>query len=468
MLQLSVLLLLAVSISAEPTSMNILLITADDLGHQLGVYGDTQARTPEMDRLAEEGVRFQNAYITHASCSPSRSSMLTGMYPHENGQIGLSHVGYALKEGVPLLPNLLRDAGYRTGVMGKVHVEPFEWFEWDEYIGKSVNTRDVAAMRDRAVQFIRESGDQPFFLMVNYSDPHRPMPDQVKGIPENPVGPQEIEPFPFLAGADSPGVRKEVAGFYNSVARLDVGIGMMLSALQDMGKAENTVVVLLGDHGPPFTRAKTTCYEAGIRVPLLIRFPDGAYSGDVNNELVSSIDLAPTLLELAGASVPVGMTGTSLMPLLREPDTVSWRKVLGAEYTGHHGAGGYYPRRSVRKGRYKLIFTLLEDQPNPITAVDGCSAWAASREPRFDGTLTREVMNRHHQPSEFELYDLGEDPYEFDNLADRPEFAEVLKEMKNALRQWQEETSDPLLNPEAVRSMNQRHREWEKKRIRVR
>jgi len=432
---------------------NILLITTDDLGPQLGCCGDQRARTPSLDALAGEGVRFENAYVTQASCSPSGSSIFTGLYPHQNGQIGLSHLGFSMSRAWPTIPSLLKGAGYRTGVIGKIHVEPAAAFPFDwKGIGHG-QTRDVAKAAASAAGFLGQIGDEPFFLMVNYMDPHRPLVNQSAGVPETPFGPDDVEPFPFL-GLDTPKVREEVAGYYNCAARADVGVGLLLAELAKTGHADDTLVVFLGDNGPPFTRGKTTCYEAGLRTPLLVRWPGRAAGGLVRQELVSTVDLLPTFLAAAGLEPLEGLAGESLSGLLAG-EKGRWRETLCCEYSAHH-PGGWFPRRSIRDSRYKLILNLLDTRPNPIKGVDGCAAWKASQAPELEGTPVREVFDRHGAPPPVELYDLHTDPVEFHNLAGKAEYREVEERLGARLQAWREETKDPLLDPEEVASLTRK------------
>ena len=288
---------------------NILMVVTDDLGCQVGCYGDPIARTPNIDGLAAEGVRFTRAYVTQASCSPSRSSMFTGMYPHQNGQIGLAHRGYSMRPGLKTLPALLKAAGYRTGVLGKVHVKPGRDLPFDFHQFNATGTRDVARTAKVADGFMHGGRGKPFFLMVNLFDPHRPFENTFRGLPKQPLGPDDVKPPPFL-GVDAPEVRKEVAGYYNCAARADAGLGMLLRALARNGCEKNTIVMFLGDHGPPFPRAKLSCYEAGIRIPLVIRWPGRIEAGLVSDALVSTIDFLPTLNsgrrpDAGGAARPV-------------------------------------------------------------------------------------------------------------------------------------------------------------------
>ena len=445
-----------------PSGPNILFITTDDLGPQLGCYGDTIARTPNLDAFARDGVRFTCAYVTQASCSPSRSSMFTGLYPHQNGQIGLAHLGYSMREGLATLPALLKQAGYFNGVIGKVHVNPGASIPFEFKGTPHGKTRDVRQVASSAAEFFDRAGDRPFFLMANYFDPHRPLVEQVKGVPARPYGPDDVEPFGFLAGVDTQKVRREVAGYYDCVARIDVGIGLLMQELRRSGRYEDTLVIFIGDHGPPFTRGKTTCYEAGLHIPCIAHWPGLSADGQVSDALVSTVDIMPTILHAVGIPIPLGLAGRSLLPLI-QGHAPPWRETLCAEYTTHH-PGGYFPRRSIRDRSHKLIANLTPDRPNPIKNVDGCAAFAASQQAAYAGTLTRRVMDRHARPPAIELYDLQADPHELDNLAGRAEVSHIQDRLTQALHQWRRETDDPLLDPRELARLTALHDENKGKR----
>ena len=203
---------------------NLILVTGDDMGFQLGCYGDRVATTPHMDRLARDGTRFSRGYVTQASCSSSRSSMLTGLYPHQSGQIGLAHLGYSMRPGVPTLPTLLKQAGYRTGIIGKLHVAPESSFDFDYKQTNTADTRDPKKVRAKCGEFLGDLGGKPFFLMLNFFDPHDPHIQDIGGSPQAKVTPEQVKGYPFI-GADSPELRRRVAEFTTCVNRVDEGVG---------------------------------------------------------------------------------------------------------------------------------------------------------------------------------------------------------------------------------------------------
>jgi len=446
--------LAAASVAAAPARPNILLVTADDLGLIAGCYGDTTVRTPNLDALAARGVLFENAYVAQASCSPSRSAIFTGRYPHDNGQYGLTNagVGFQLRDGLvgQTIPALLGPAGYRTAIVGKLHVDPAAAFPFDER-PKVGDTRDVRAVAEACGRLFR-TAPEPFFLMASFTDPHalgrgagpgRHFDDQVKGIPAEPLAPGDVPPLPFQR-LDTPEQLARVSQYCNAVMRFDAGVGLLLAELERSGHAADTLVILLGDHGPPFYRGKTTCYEGGVRVPLIVAWPDVFAPGTRSAALVSAVDILPTMLEAAGVEPPPGLHGQSLRASL---DPARARRHLATEFH-YHGAQPFFPRRSIRDARFKLIHNLRAGAAKPTEGIDGDKALAIARTPAFAGTAVAAALERAADPPEFELYDLAADPWEFDNLADRPEHSATLAALQAALLEWRTATADPLLTPE--------------------
>lgn len=443
--------------AAQTERPNVLLVTADDLGLQLSCYGETHIQTPRIDELASSGVRFEVAYVTHASCSSSRSSMFSGMYPHTTGQIGLANAGFVLDESEvgKNLTRYLRDAGYRTGILGKLHVAPESSFPFDFRSGRQ-DTRDVRAVAENAAEFLNRDTDQPFFLMVNYADPHFwrdpnknghiGFPPTWKGIPADPIPPDAVAGWPFQ-GFDEPVARRRTSNYYNTVKRLDVGVGLLLEELEKSGHADDTLVIFLGDHGPPFNRGKTTCYEAGLRVPFIVRWPGVSKAGVASEAFVSATDIVPTVLDAAGIGFPRDFHGRSLRPTLVKADAPEgWREYLVGEFH-YHGNQGFFPRRAIRDQRYKLIHNLLAGQGRPPGRVDADPTGRFAGEEKYRNTAAAEAHFRFVDPPEWEFYDLESDPVEFHNRIDEPGFAEKVEELRGALDSWRHETDDPLLEP---------------------
>lgn len=387
--------------------------------------------------------------------------MFTGVYPHANGQYGLLNagVGFRLHENLvsQTLPALLKQAGYETGILGKLHVGPENQFPFDTRV--RVDTRDVRATADRAGEFFQKAS-APFFFMANYSDPHvagrspRPpkeaFPTQYKGIPEEPLTEKEVAPFPFQRLED-PEQKARVTQYYNAVTRVDYGIGLLLQKLERSGKAENTVVIVVGDHGPPFVRGKTTCYEAGVKIPLIIRWPEQFPAGSRSASLVSTVDLLPTFLSAAGLSIPPHVQGQTLMSSLQQETR---RKYLATEFH-FHGSSPFFPRRTLRNEHYKLIHNIDAGKKSFRNSVDGDAACKLAMENPSLSPEIQEAFERVVNPPEFELYDLKADPWEFHNLADDPAHQKIREELTRELLHWRKQTADPLLTAEGYRMMKQ-------------
>ncbi len=462
LLSCHVLIPLAAAHGSEPATArtNVLLITSEDNGPELGCYGDPYVKTPNLDRLATEGVQFERAFVATASCSESRSSILTGLYPHQNGQIGLATHRYRMFPGTPNIASLLKEHGYRTGLIGKLHVNPESAFPFDFRPNVSqCNTfarRDVERVAELAAGFFTAS-DEPFFLMVNYADAHLPFLRQQYGLPESPLSANDVRPLPWI-GLDTPGLRKSQADYYNCMMRMDTGVGMLLDALDRIGAKDKTLVIYLGDHGAQFPRGKLASYESSLRVPLIYRFPGHIPSGKTRSELVSTVDLVPTILEATGAKRPPKLAGRSLMPLMTKKN-LKWREYLFSEYHGHYPPL-YFPQRTVRNARYKLIVNLLQDRPNPVADVCTSSAqpsYVSKEDVAAADPAVRQTYSTWPDAPPIELYDLESDPYEMRNRADDPQMATVKTRLLDALHQWQHRTQDPLADPKMLARLTAEH-----------
>lgn len=425
---------------------NILLIVSEDNGPELGCYGEPYVRTPVLDKLAAEGVRFENAYVPQPGCSQSRAAYLTGLYPHQNGQIGLATWKFRMyREDTPNIVRSLKEAGYRTGIIGKLHINPASAFPFDmkKIPSSNFNRKNLTDYAKFAGGFFNAS-DKPFFLSINYPDAHRPFLKQVDSLPKQPLTADNVKPLAYF-GLDTPQLREQTADYYNCMSRLDALIGKLLDALRRSGKADNTMVVYLGDHGADLLRGKRTCYEGGVRVPLIVRWPGRAKPNQVRHELISTLDLMPTLLAVADAERVNSLSGRSLLALLRDEST-EWRRYLFTEY--HlHSAHNFYPQRTVRDARYKLILNLMPGQTNPgyqFTLNRFFDDFPTAIESAPDHIQA--AYHRMKTPPEYELYDLQNDPNEFHNLTADAEHTAVLRALKEQLAAWRVRTADPLLD----------------------
>ncbi|UCE19482.1 MAG: sulfatase [Gemmatimonadota bacterium] len=454
-----------------PSQRNILLLISDDHGiDQLGCYGNAKIHTPNLDRMAKQGVKFTNAFSVAASCSASRGSILSGLYTHQNGQFGHQHNWhhFSYHSWVQSLPSLLKDNGYQTGLVGKLHVAPKEQIPFDFVIsGRDImGNRDVKTMADKAGEFFNQDKRRPFFLLVGYSDPHRSAQGmtQMKGV-ENFSGfgnhqkypgvdpvkykPDDVHVPSFLP--DTPEVREELADQYQSITRLDTGIGMVMENLRKSGRYEETLIIYISDNGIPFPGAKTTIYDSGVHLPMLVCSPQIESGGKVTNAMVSFIDLVPTLLDWAGTQGPeYTLPGRSFLPVLNQKDPPGWDEV----YHSHtfHEITMYYPMRAVRTRRYKYIRNLFPELEYPFaTDLFVSKTWQGILKRKSKLMGKRKVSDYLLRPAE-ELYDLERDPDEAINVVDDPAYEKVLEEMRSKLKKMREETDDPWLITENYRA----------------
>jgi N-sulfoglucosamine sulfohydrolase len=421
---------------------SIVLIVADDLGMDLGCFGASWMRTPNLDALAANGTRFTQAFATVASCSPSRAVLLSGLYTHTNGQYGLAHAEHHAQtfESVRSLPKRLKQAGYRTGVIGKLHVLPEAVYPFDLNVGggKLGGGRDVRRFADAVKQFILHD-TEPFFLLVGFSDPHR----AGKGFANardagNPYDPGAMTVPAFLP--DDPEIRKDLADYAQSVSRLDRGVGLVLDAIKAANAADNTLVIFLSDNGSPFPGAKTNLYDAGVHLPLIVSSPTQTRRGQANDAMVSWVDITPTVLDWAGVKSD-DLPGRSVLNLL-DADHGEGRDVVFGSHVQHE-VTMYYPMRSIRTRHHKYILNLASGLEFPTAGdIFGSPTWQTILRKNEMGS--RDLAKFLNRPRE-ELYDLEKDPNELKNVAAEPAYAGMLAELREKLKDWQKRTNDPWL-----------------------
>jgi len=472
-----VLLVLSCALEGYAAQRNVVLFVADDHGQDAGCYGNPVVQTPHLDSLAEGGTRFTNAFATTASCSASRSVILTGLYNHRTGQYGHQHDynHFWSFENLKSLPVLLGEKGYRTASVGKYHVAPESVYQFDEFYPGS--QRSPSEMIANCRGFVEKSSDAPFFLYFCMSDPHRgggvvessPLhPDRFgnrtggyPGVRTITYDPSEVIVPPFLP--DSSESRAELAQYYQAVSRLDQGVGMLVQLLKDAGVFDDTLFIYISDHGIAFPGAKTTVYEPGLKSPCIVRNPYLAKRGVVNDALVNWADLTPTILDFAGVEAPEyenqvtipvvrdqyparhRLHGRSFLGILDQEHPEGWDET----YASHtfHELQMYYPMRVVRTRRYKLIWNIAYPLPFPFASdLWAAATWQAAYRKGLETPYgVRTVGEYIHRP-EFELYDIGSDPWESKNLANDPALASVLEELKGKLKEFQRRTCDPWMS----------------------
>lgn len=427
---------------------NVLLLISDDQGLDLGCYG-VPIRTPRIDRLAGEGTRFTQGFAAVSSCSPSRAVINSGLYTHQNGMYGLQHDIHhqSLLPGIETLPSLLRRAGYATALVGKKHVGPDSAFPYEaELVPERSGIRDVRELAIAASSFIRSTDDRPFFVTIAYSDPHRSAVDYGNDRSWPGVKPARYDPHKVPVPShlpDLPAVRADLAEYYESVSRLDSGVGMVLDDLAATGRADDTLVIFLSDNGRPFPGAKTNLYDAGLHLPLIIRAPGSATA--VNDAMVSWVDIAPTILEWTGVAAPTAyaLSGRSLLPLLgRRADPQ--RDAVFASHDFHE-INQYYPMRAIRTRTHSYILNLASPLDYPIAGdVAGSPAWKAiSADPAI--RLGKRTQAAYLKRDAEELYDLTRNPDELGNVAADPAYAGVKRTLAERLHAMRAATKDPWL-----------------------
>lgn len=457
---------------AEDAPLNILLIFAEDLGLQIGPYGDKTAPTPALDALASSGTVFENAYATAATCSPSRSSLFTGRYPFQTGHLGLaSSYGYSIGSGDVLYTELLKQAGYTLGLSYKIHVNPEERLKapFDFLYDHSRIRKDDTDTKDwqQHLAYFSEFLDardpaKPFYYQAQTHDTHEPFgrgafKNAPAQSPYRTLGPGEAATLPAF-GNDirrTDWLNRQLAAYYNSIQRVDAFVGGLMEELERRGLRESTLVVFSSDHGPSFTRGKLSVHELGIKVPLIVNWPKSELAGQRIARLTSLLDLAPTFLEAASLPQRNDFMGYSLRPMLQKGVVPrDWRDTYVAEYDSHTSVD-WWPMRSLRDDRYKLIMNLLAETEHAAFLIKGGRIQSegmkadrlASQESPLNGQ-TAAIYKRAKNPPRFELYDLQEDPIEAVNLASQPEHKARVEAMALKLQSFLQRHGDPLADSE--------------------
>ena len=439
--------------------LNVLFLTADDLAYNsIGAFGcHVKDITPNIDRLAAEGIKFTNAHINSAVCQPCRQSLLTGLYPHNNGAEGFEPID----ENITTLPELLRRAGYMNGILGKeIHHQPTEKFCWDyipfrtekDSVWRSGNSRNPAHFYEYARRFfkIAKSENKPFFFQANSHDPHRPFAgsalDSTSWQGNLPpitrlYQPQDIEMLGYLP--DIPEVRKEVTQYYNSVYRCDQSIGAVLRALKESGMESTTLVIFLSDHGASFPFSKAQCYLNSTKTPLIIRWPGIIKQGSVSfDPLISGTDIMPTILEAAGLNVPDKLDGRSFTPLLLKKKYEVRSFLLTSFYQIFEKKR--FPMRCLQNKEFGYIYNFWSDGSTTMAgdATGGITWKAMLKAAATDPAIASRVELYKHRVRE-EFYDLKKDPNGLNNLIDDPAFAEKIKEFREMMPIEMKKCNDP-------------------------
>ncbi|MFA5650669.1 MAG: sulfatase [Proteiniphilum sp.] len=409
---------------------NIILFLSDDHGAEdAGCFGNSDLRTPVIDQLAADGIVFTRAFSPVSVSAPSRSALFTGLYPHANG----CHQNHgSIRPGIRTLPDYLKPLGYEVVLAGKTHIKPKEAFDFT-YIE-----------RHQIPEFLSGIKEKPFCLIISFNSPHQPYFNHKEGY-------TGITPKPWMP--DTKETRQYTAAYYDHVTILDNEVGACLYWIEKQGYS-NALQIYTSDHGAAFPFAKWTLYNQGIKVPLIFKWKGKVMPGLINNELVSFVDILPTIVEIAGGKAGAGniLDGKSLVPLLQN-EPVKLHDYLYAAYTNQGVVGGNgYPIRAVFNSKYKLVLNVQHENGFHVARMDARDPRAVVDSYRVlqswleKGAGTREharAMYNWHRPL-IELYDMENDPYELVNLGDNPGYQNEVRLLLSELIEWMKKQHDPL------------------------
>ena len=447
--------------SSKP--LNVVLILTDDQGYHLSALGTKGISTPHVDSLAQKGIMFTNAFAVVPSCSPSRSSIMTGMYPHANGHwrntitpelsdgdeeftrqsSRIDQVG--IHEYIKTLPELLQANGFYTAITQKFHMSPPWKFPYD---GKNDVQNSPQKFKEVISNFIDEAGEKPFFFQANVAPPHRNLDVHMANFPEFLPDSESIEVPPYLA--DTPKMREDLAKYYGSVQLADACAGKIIEALKDKDMLENTLIIFTSDQGEPYHRAKASAYYAGLHVPYIASGP-GVVQGKTNDALIMHIDIMPTILDYLNIDVPATVQGESLRQIfVGDANEIEGRDYIFGEANSHGPPRNeHYPSRVAFDGRYYYIQNLMHEKEHVLPAdLVKEEAWAnRSYDATIEAKETHPVQYRllkeleSGRPAE-ELYDMENDPGQLENLAGKEEFADIQSRLNRTLEDWRSRTGD--------------------------
>jgi N-sulfoglucosamine sulfohydrolase len=419
----------------------VLFISDDHTWNDCGPYGATDVRTPQLDRLARESMKFELAFAATPTCAPSRSAIYTGLYPFRNG----AHANHALvNDGLDTLPHHLQQLGYRVVLAGKSHIGPravfpFEYLADANVMPPGKNHVLWTDLSTAAVERLLAEHDRsrPLCLVVCSHSPHVYWP------PNDGYDPSRIKLPPYLL--DTLRTREARCEYYTDVTWMDRQVGEVRDALGKHGYADQTLFIYTADQGAQWPLAKWNLYDAGIRSPLLVHWAGRVQPASSSRAMVSLIDLLPTLIEAAGGKAPPDIDGRSFLPVLLGSED-QHRNEIFATHTGDKGMNRA-PMRCIRTERYKYIINLAPEVPYATHITedpDPTSYWRTWLQLAETSDAAARLIARHrHRPAE-ELYDLSDDPFELKNLAADPAHANKLVELRERLKQWRSQQGENL------------------------
>lgn len=436
--------------AAEPP--NIVLFICDDMTWtDASCYDSPDALTPNLDKLASQGMRFTQCSTSTAMCAPTRQQLYTGVWPVRNGAYP-NHS--AVKTGTRSLGHHFKDLGYRVALSGKKHFKPASSFPFETLPSGNANDGSKGKKQDlnlKAIQnYITRDAEQPYFLICATNQPHSPWNRGDTSVYE----PNKIKLPGYLA--DTLETRRAMSAYLAEVTYMDAILGDVLAAVEKAGQTDNTIFIFTSEQGNGLPFAKWTCYEAGLRTGLVVRWPGKVKAGGTTDAMVQYVDIVPTLLDAAGAEVDAidtgisgapdggnGFDGRSFLPVLQGEKDIHRSYAFGAHTTrGIINGSDCYPIRSVRGKRYKLIANLNHQTEFQNIAMREAfwKSWVAAAEAGDERAAN--AVRRYQKRPAFELYDLQEDPEELRNLADNPALSEVKKRLQLKLDAWMKQQGD--------------------------
>ncbi len=425
---------------------NIVFIIADDVSwSDIGAYGHPNVKTPNLDKLASDGMRFTEAFLTTSSCSPSRTSIISGLYPHNTDAEQLS---WPLPDYKKTFVQQLKAAGYWTGLAGKYHMgdpvrddfDVLHEMQWiDAPIGLDRRLKGDGSGCDEWIQLLQERPkDKPFFTWLASFDAHRPFYDD-NSCPKVHTEDDVVLP-PYVPGTDL--VKKDYSLYYDEITRMDDYIGKVVAELDAQGISDNTIILFIADNGRAFPRDKTTLYDGGIKTPWIIKWPAKIKSGTVNNNLISSVDIAPTFMSVAGLKVLPEFEGFDFSEMLMDTSKTIRDQIYAEDH--FHDYEDY--TRAVRTKSFKYVKNFYDDLPDtPSADVNRGRSWQSMLQEYKKGNLTEAQMKCFKKPRDKEeLFDIVADPFELNNLAFNADYIEVLNEMRARLEKTRSSSNDFL------------------------
>lgn len=422
------------SLSTQESQPNIVFILADDATNwDFGSYGSDDAITPNIDKLAEEGLKFNRCYQAAPMCSPTRNNIYTGLYPLNSGAYP-NHT--FAQEGTKSIVHYLEPLGYRVAFTGKRHIAPVEVFPFEYLCNGGLDFNAV----EKFLQEVNESGT-PFALMINSHEPHLPwnMGDTSLFNPETITLPPNF--------VDTKETREAYVRYLAEINYLDVEVGKTLELLEKYGFKENTIVVFASEQGSAFPFSKWTLYEAGVKSALIARMPGLIEPGSETDAIVEYTDLLPSFIDLAGGHIPQNLDGKSLVPLFKDQNEEIKKYAYSIQTTRGIGRGSdYYGIRAIVSDKYRYIWNLTPEAEFKNNVNNGGKAggkWYPSWEEKAeDDPFAQEVITKYRKRPKEELYDVVNDKWCMNNLADNPQYEQIKKELRKELLKWMEECGD--------------------------